>query len=335
MSHRSLIILPDDTISPILDAIAEAKYSLRIKMFIFSEPVLIDAVTSASKRGVSVKVMLNPARSNGDELNDVTRIQLEEAGVEVKDTNPAFKVSHEKSMVVDDRIAFIQSLNWDPRHMRETRDYAIATTHTKEVEEIIDCFECDWVRKTFNPGDTAHLIWCRGNGRARIARFIDEAKHSLFLQNDRYQDLVIIERLVRAAHRGVKVHIMSRPPHTLKKDKLVEGVGGLRVMNDVGIKIHNLHHLVLHAKMLLADGERAIVGSINLTTGSFDERRELAIEFDDEKVMERLHHIAHEDWKNSYPLDLSDKGIFEDLENRGEGGSDKLVLDFQKRHKKK
>ena len=108
MSHRSLIILPDDTISPILDAIAEAKYSLRIKMFIFSEPVLIDAVTSASKRGVSVKVMLNPARSNGDELNDVTRIQLEEAGVEVKDTNPAFKVSHEKSMVVDDRNAFIQ-----------------------------------------------------------------------------------------------------------------------------------------------------------------------------------------------------------------------------------
>lgn len=331
MSHRSLIVLPNDTIQPVLDAINNARQSLHIKMFIFSEPRLIDSVMDASRRGVKVKVMLNPSRSNGDELNETTRKKLEQADIEVKDTHPSFKVSHEKSMVVDEEIAFIQSLNWDPRNMTETRDYAIVTTHAKEVAEVVSCFDHDWFRTEFNPGDTAHLIWCRGNGRARIARFIDEAKHSLFLQNDRYQDLVIIERLIRAAHRGVKIHIMSRPPHTLKKDKLVEGVGGLRVMNDVGIKIHNLQHLVLHAKMLLADGERAIVGSINLTTGSFDERRELAIEVDDQKIVERLHQVAHEDWKNSYPLDLSDKGIYEDLENRGEGGSEKLVLNFGKK----
>jgi hypothetical protein len=43
---------------------------------------------------------------------------------------------------------------------------------------------------------------------------------------------VIIERLVRAAERGVKLHVMARPPHTLKKDKLIEGVGGLRILHD-------------------------------------------------------------------------------------------------------
>jgi len=334
MSHRSLIILPDDTIKPILDGIADANQLLRIKMFIFSEPVLIDAVIAARQRGVIVKVMLNPSRSNGAVLNETTRKKLEEAGVEVKDTNPVFKVSHEKSMVVDDRIAFVQSLNWAPRHLTETRDYAISTTHTKEVAEIINCFDCDWLRMPFNPGETAHLIWCRGNGRIRIAHFIDSAKHSLFLQNDRYQDMVIIERLIRAANRGVKVHIMSPSPHSMKQEKLVEAVGGLRIMNDVGIKIHNLQHLVLHAKLLMADGERAIIGSINLTTGSFDERRELAIEIANEKILERLREIEHKDWKHSYPLDLSDKGIYEDLENRGEGGSEKLVLDLQKRNKK-
>jgi len=335
MSHRSLVILPDDTIKPILDSIIDAKQMLRIKMFIFSEPLLIDAVIAAAKRGVQVRVMLNPSRSNGDSLNEPTRIKLEEAGIEVRDTNPAFKVSHEKSMVVDEKIAYVQTLNWVPRHLSETRDYAISTTHFREVAEIIECFECDWIRTDFNPGEAAHLIWCRGNGRARIARFIDEAKHSLFLQNDRYQDMVIIERLIRAANRGVKVHIMSPSPHTLKKDKLVEGVGALRIMNDVGIKIHNLQHLVLHAKLLLADGERAIAGSINLTTGSFDERRELAIEVTDEKIIERLQKITHDDWKYSYPLDLSDKGIYKDLENTGEGGSEKLALNFVKRIKKK
>ena len=35
---RSLIVLPDDTAQPLLDAIAGAKQSLRMKMFLFSDP---------------------------------------------------------------------------------------------------------------------------------------------------------------------------------------------------------------------------------------------------------------------------------------------------------
>src|SRR5205085_12264395 len=120
-------------------------------------------------------------------------------------------------------------------------------------------------------------------------KFIDDTKHTLFIQNERFQDLVIIERIIRAASRGVKVHIMVRPPHTLKKEKLVEGVGGLRIMDDVGIKIHKLKHLKLHAKMLLSDGVAAIVGSINLAPGSLDDRRELAIEVREADVVEQLH----------------------------------------------
>lgn len=335
MSQRKLIVLPEDTIQPIMDGIAAARQELRIKMFIFTEPALLEEVIKARHRGVNVRIMLNPFRSNGVQLNESTKTRLLEEGIELKDTSPDFKVSHEKSMVIDNHTAFIQSLNWGPSHLRETRDFAVATTHLKEVAEIIDCFESDWHRNDFNPGETAHLIWCPANGRSRIAQFIDSAKHTLFIQNDRYQDMVIIERLIRAAKRGVKVHVMSGPPHTLKKDKIVEGVGSLRVMHDVGIKIHNLKHLVIHAKMLLADGEKAIVGSINLTTGSFDDRRELAIEIDDHKLIERLHHLSHHDWKHSYPLDLSDKGIYNDLENRGGGGSEKLILNAEKRDRKK
>ena len=44
-------------------------------------------------------------------------------------------------------------------------------------------------------------------------------------------------------------------------------------MYDVGAKIFTLKHLKLHGKMLLADEKRAIVGSINLTPGSFDARQ--------------------------------------------------------------
>jgi len=331
--HRSLIVLPDDSARPILDAIGSARKSLRIKMFLFSDPALLNAVIAAHLRGVKVQVMLNPARRGGEPENEATRATLEAAGIEVAESNPAFALTHEKSMVADDEIALVKSLNWEPRNLTETRDYAIVTAHRHEVGEIVDCFDADWNRQDFNPGDKAHLIWCPINGRRRLCEFIDEAKHTLFLQNERYQDEVVIEHLVRAASRGVKLHLMVRPPHTLKKDKLVEGVSGLRILDDLGVKVHTLKHLKLHAKMLLADGVAGVVGSINLAPGSFDGRRELAIESRDADVVERLHRIAHHDWENSHPLDLSDAGLLADLQGREpEKAVAKLALEPDKPH---
>jgi phosphatidylserine/phosphatidylglycerophosphate/cardiolipin synthase-like enzyme len=332
-SKRTIIILPDDTKKPIIDAVDAAKKCIKIKMFVFSDPDLINAVIEAQARGVKVQVMLNPARRSGEEDNEDTRKKLEAAGIEVKDSNPAFGLTHEKSMVVDDETAFVKSLNWATKNLTVTRDYAITTNHKHEVDEVLACFQADWDRKDFNPGENAHMIWCKGNGRDRIAHFIDGAKHTLFVQNERYQDSVIIERLVRAAERGVKVHVMARPPHSLKKDKLVEAVGGLRIMDDVGIKIHTLRHLKLHGKMLIADGSHAIVGSINLAPGSFDDRRELAIEVHDEDIVARLHEIAKTDWENSHPLDLTDEGLMSDLEEKGDGGEESLALNIkEKKH---
>jgi phosphatidylserine/phosphatidylglycerophosphate/cardiolipin synthase-like enzyme len=326
---RSLIVLPDDSAKPIIDAIHHAKKSLRVKMFVFSAPTLLQAVIDAKKRGVNVRVMLNPARRDGESDNKQSRKILEKAGVDVIDSNPAFGLTHEKSMIVDDSTGFVKSLNWETKNLTVTRDYAVVTENPHEVAEMIDCFEADWKRKNFNPGADAHLIWCTGNGRERIAEFIDGAKHSIFLQNERYQDAVIIERLVRARMRGVKVHVMARPPHKLKKEKLTESVGGLRTMEDVGIKIHKLRHLKLHAKMLLADDKRAIVGSINLAPGSFDSRRELAIEVENDGVVKRIRKIARHDWKHSHALDLTDEGLAAELERHKIECAEELALNLK------
>ncbi len=330
---RSVIVLPDDSARPIVEAINQAKKSLRIKMFVFSDPTLVKVVIAAHQRGVLVRVMLNPARRSGELENDETRRLLTEAGVDVLDSNPAFDVTHEKSMVVDDGVAYVKSLNWQTKNLTETRDYAVVTDDKDEVAEIIECFEADWSRRAFVPGDHSRLIWCVGNGRQRLGQLLDSAKHSLWLQNERYQDPVIIEHIVRARERGVHVHVMARPPHKLKKDKLVEGVSGLRILRDIGIKIHKLKHVKLHAKVLLADGERAIIGSINLAPGSFDSRRELAIEVRDKHVVDRIHDVLKHDWEHSRPLDLTDEGLLAELEGVDENVVEDLALESAQRKK--
>jgi len=89
---------------PILEAIDGATKSLRVKMFLFSDPSILKAVIDAQGRGVNVRIMLNPA---GGTENRRTRNLTKAcgAGVEVIDSNPEYDVTHEKSMVVDDTTA--------------------------------------------------------------------------------------------------------------------------------------------------------------------------------------------------------------------------------------
>ena len=323
---RSIIVLPDDSAKPILDAIAQAAKSIRIKMFIFSDPSLLQAVIAAQHRGVDVRIMLNPERRDGEKENHDARKTLTDAGVHVIDSNPHFDLTHEKSMVIDDDTAFVQSLNWETKNLTVTRDYAVVTSHKHEVEEVVQCFDADWNRTKFDAGGplASHLVHRQ---RARAHRTVHRrSKHSLWLQNERYQDPVIIEHLIRAHGRGVKVHIMARPPDKLKKAKLAEGVSGLRSLQDVGVKIHKLKHIKLHAKLLLADDKLAIVGSINLAPGSFDSRRELAIQVGDEDITRRIHKTLQGDWGNSHPLDLSDEGLLAELKKDDPDVGEELAI---------
>ena len=79
--------------------------------------------------------------------------------------------------------------------------------------------------------------------------------------------------------------------------------------------------------MLLADGKRAIVGSINLAPGSFDERRELAIEVSDDHIVKRLEHTFPHDWDHSHRIDLSDQGIVKEMESHGRRDYSSLTLE--------
>ena len=80
---------------------------------------LLAAVIAAQKRGVNVRVMLNPARRSGEAENEASRKTLTDAGIEVRDSNPKFDLTHQKSMVIDDAVGFVESLNWEPKDLTE------------------------------------------------------------------------------------------------------------------------------------------------------------------------------------------------------------------------
>jgi phosphatidylserine/phosphatidylglycerophosphate/cardiolipin synthase-like enzyme len=80
MSHK-LIVLPDDGADAVIGPIMSARRELNIRMFLFTDPSLLNAVIAAQSRGVHVRIMLNPARRDGTSDNDAARAALLAASV--------------------------------------------------------------------------------------------------------------------------------------------------------------------------------------------------------------------------------------------------------------
>ena len=294
-----LIVEPDDGLEPIMGVIALTRKTLLIKQFTFTEPNLLQAVIDAKNRGVHVQVMLNPTRSTGEHDNDETFRTFEKEGIAIQWTNPAFQVTHEKSLVSDETQALISSFNFAPKYFSKTRDYGILTYNPSLVREIIACFEADWKREPFAPNPELPLIWSVGDSRQRLADFISLAEQTLEVQHIKYVEGILLERLIEAHHRGICVRVLTGGLHGVPIRDIPETCASLRILHRAGVKVHAQKHPKLHAKLILADGKRALLGSTNLHRHAFEIRRELSTIVEEKSVVAQLCSVFASDWDSS------------------------------------
>jgi len=250
--------------------------------------------------------MLNPHRSSGDRPNDPVFGQLQQAGIAVQWTNTDYVITHEKSIVADDRRALIATFNLVLKYFTETRDYGVITVDPVQVAEVATGFDADWQHLPFHPDPQAGLLWSITNARPLMAQFIDQARHSLNVQHPKFVDATIVERMVAAQERGVHVRVLCGGRHGLSDYDVLDTFASLRLLQRAGVRVHRQKHLKLHAKLLIADGRRALLGSMNIDRSAFDLRRELGISFDDEPIVARLSHIFSHEWEHSHRYAVPD-----------------------------
>ncbi|HEY8516935.1 MAG TPA: phospholipase D-like domain-containing protein [Candidatus Binatia bacterium] len=301
-----LIVQPDDRVERVLELLHGVQDSLEMKQFTLHEHSVIDAIIRAHQRGVQVRVMLNPHRTGGSRVNDETYEKLREHGVPVEWTNPQFVITHEKSMVLDGRRALIATFNLSKKYFGQTRDYGVLTSNPVQVEEIRRCFEADWKRAPFRPAPKTNLAWSADNSRTMMAELIDSARHRLDVQHPKFVDATILDRVAAAQDRGVHVRLLSGGKHGISMADAPDTFSALRILRRAGVKVHRQKHLKLHAKIIIADERRALVGSMNIDRRSFDQRRELGIVLEDQRLVERLSRIFEHDWHKAEPYSPPD-----------------------------
>ena len=301
-----VLVQPNDGVLPLVELIGNAKRSVWIKQFTFTHPVLLDAVIAAHNAGRDVRVMLNPHRSSGDRANDAAYATLETAGVRLQWSSPHFAVTHEKSMLIDDRLAMIATFNFTEKYFTLTRDYGLVTERPTEVAEIRTCFEADWDRQAFHPAQGTALLWSNRNSRRNMSAFIDTARHSLDIQHPKFVDATILERIAQASRRGVTVRVLCGGKHGISEWDVLDTFASLRVMDQFGVKVRKQKDLRVHAKLLIADGHSALVGSMNIDRSAFDVRRELGAVVAGKAAVHLLASTFETDWHAAHHYDAPD-----------------------------
>ena len=291
-----LFVEPDAGESIFLDSINTAHSSIWLETYLLTDTGILQALENAAHRKLDVRVMLEPTPYGGGTSQDVLD-ELKLAGILVKDTSPGFTLTHEKGMVDDGNTAFIMSCNFTYSALNGTnREYGVIDTLAQDVQGVTDIFNADWNR-TLAHITNPSLVISPTNSRSDLTTLINSAKKTLILEEEEMLDENIENALVASAHRGVKVQVILPTPYPNESDANIEGSNTLKAG---GVQVREDPELYIHAKMIVADGTQAFVGSENISAPSLDGNRELGILLTDNSILTTLQKMFEQDWPVSH-----------------------------------
>ncbi|NVN89205.1 MAG: cardiolipin synthase B [Desulfuromonadales bacterium] len=313
--RNRVVLFPDGKtfFHAFLDAIRAAESCILLEYYLIRNDrtgaALAEELANAVRRGVRVFLIYDYLGCV--ETPSIYFKTLAQRGVELIPFNaPSFRRGirwfdrrdHRKMMVIDGCRAFLGGFNIGDEYSGVTprrhrfRDVGFSVEGSA-VRELIDIFNETWQMELGTlpelPVTIARQRGSSDHGEANVA-FVSGGPHQrssyirhAFLINiaSASEDLLIvnpyfvpgpriIRSLLRAARRGVRVRLLL-PARSDVPLVLLVGRSSYGALLRGGVEIYELEEEILHAKVMLVDGERTIIGSANLDQRSFHRNFEI------------------------------------------------------------
>ncbi len=326
--NRIEILRNGEEIFPaMLDAIAASEHTVDLLTYVYWSGDIgrrfADALAGRARAGVRVRILLDGLGARPLQSGDVVD-ELRDAGCDVRWFRPLDDVievnhrTHRKVMVCDEQTSFAGGVGIADEWMGDGRSEGNwRDTHVRldgpATDGLRAAFLDNWIetgRPLFDDADrfpdqqridggvTVQVI--RGaaeigvNSIAALLRaLVASAERTIDVTTAYFQpDETIMSLLLDARQRGVRVRLLLPGPHHDKRIVQLASEDCFGVLLDHGIEIHRYQPSMLHAKIMIFDGEVATVGSANLNTRSaqHDEEVDLVL-FDRPKVAELTAHF--------------------------------------------
>lgn len=284
-----LIIEPDMGRAPIIQAIKEARLSVRLVMYGYTDTVLLDTLLQQKASGKSVMILLEQTPYKAENENAHAIALFNTHHLDWHGAIPPLRFIHQKTLLIDDQKALIMTFNFTHATFKNERNFALVITDPSTIRDIAAVFSADWNHVPIHP-DSPRLIFSPDNSRQKLLSIIQTAKRSIRVYAQNISDYKIAGALAKAARKGVKIDIITSAKIREKQADY---------LTKAGVTVHQSKALYIHAKVMIIDQQTAIIGSINLTRGSLDNNRELAVITTDPTVIKQLNRIFDQDAANS------------------------------------
>ena len=289
--------------TPIYTLVNNAQSSIDLTMYGLADTTFSGDLVSACQRGVIVRVILDQNAEQSHDTPAYNQINAQ-ANCSAVWANPQFQVTHEKSMVIDGSTAVIMSLNLNTSSYSITRDFAEVTNDPADAAAMEATFNADYNSTTdfsYTPGSGDNeLIWSPVTARASLTNLINNATQSILVENEEMSASNIVTALENACQRGVTVNItMTNTSNQYASD--------FTALENAGCGVHvyknSVSTLYIHAKVIVADygtsGVAAYFGSINFSTASLTENRELGMYVTDAASQQILYNTLVADYSGA------------------------------------
>ncbi len=277
---------------PIISTISNAQKEVDVEVYLLSDKDIITSLLDACGRGVVVKVMLEQHPFGGGSINQKTHQQLQNTCVHIQWTNPAFALTHEKTILIDGRQVFILNQNLTNAAFSSNREYDILDTNPQDVGEIQKIFTADWNRSSFASSQT-NLVVSPLTSRDILSSLISHATKTLDIEMEVIED-PDIATLLKEKARSTAIRIIIPTFSQISSNKKIA-----QQLQQSGVEAKTMGSPYIHAKLILADNAKAYVGSVNLTTQSMDSNREVGIILSQQDVLAELSQDFDVDWENA------------------------------------
>jgi len=294
------IVMPDDGMDLLIEPLRAARNAIDIYVFTFSNADILAELRDATARGVAVRALVDTHPSGNHEAGHAALHSLRHAGAQALPAPPYFQHLHAKSYLVDNSIALISSVNY-LQDWERTRDFGLITYDASVVGSLDETFAADWEgqNKQTTSAPPPTLVLSPNNSRQAISDFIASAQRSLLLEEEQFTDPSIVSALAERSNAGVSVQMVTNSA----QEKNYQPITDLLAQAPQA-RVGYSAKLWMHAKLLIADGERMLMGSVNLTEESLDKRREVSILITNATYIARATAAFQVDIASSSPTPL-------------------------------
>ena len=321
-------------ISTLIETIQSAHTRVFIQAYIFADDhtgrSVISALAAARRRGVAVYVMLDAYGSRRWCRGVKKRLKNANVYVRVCNTyNPLVggtgrldRRNHRKLYVIDDQLAFMGSQNIISSDFRPgiTNKELMLRIVGPLVSDLSARFITDWhsdggvllpwPKEPSFPSDSgvqAQLLATGPDGVSGaytllLSRLLQEARHSLLVVSPyTVLDEGLRLAMATAVTRGVRVTLLLSAVVDQPLVRLAQEAAYASLLES-GVEIRHFERCLLHAKYVLADNSRVIIGSSNADIRSLQINAEVSLISEDEKLATLLGQVAKQHLSKSSVL---------------------------------